>query len=336
MIDFTKCEELINNYLGSEKKKRILYNNEIYLLKFPDPVREKNNSLSYVNNQFSEYIGCHIFKELGVTVQQTQLGIYCEENKNKICVACRDFENDGMHLYEFAKLANSVTNSPQKFSTRIEDVYEVIKKTDVIKDKQSIIDGFWDIFVVDCLIGNTDRHLDNWGVVQNKNSEITISPVYDCGSSLFPLISEKNASELLNNLTEMKNISYNVKSVYKMNDKPVFYRDIGIIDNNDFKNALFRIGKRIDLKKIECIIDNTPYLSPIYKKFYMTSIKIRYDLIMKEPIKRISIKKEEVNLNMPKSMKERIQKAKKEKNKSVIKPIQKELNKLKNNKTEER
>ncbi|MEG1411712.1 MAG: HipA domain-containing protein [Terrisporobacter sp.] len=296
MIDFTKCEELINNYLGKKKKKRIVYNNEIYLLKFPDSFRENNNSLSYVNNQFAEYIGCHIFKELGITVQETQLGIYCEKNKNKVCVACRDFENDGMQLYEFAKLANSVTNSSHKFATRIEDVYEVIKKAYVIKDKQSIIDGFWDIFVVDCLIGNTNRNLNNWGVVQNINSEITIAPVYDCGSSLFPLITEKNASELLNDLAEMENISYNVKSIYKMNDKPIFYRDIGIINNNDFKNALFRIGNRIDLEKIEVIIDNTPYLSSIYKKFYMTSIKIRYDLILKEQIKRISIEKEGANL----------------------------------------
>lgn len=65
MIDFTECEELINTYSGSEKKKKIIYENKIYLLKFPDPIREEGNSLSYMNNQFSEYIGCHIMQSLG-------------------------------------------------------------------------------------------------------------------------------------------------------------------------------------------------------------------------------------------------------------------------------
>ena len=37
MIDFTDCKELISTYGGSEKKKRIIYNNKIYLLKFPFP-----------------------------------------------------------------------------------------------------------------------------------------------------------------------------------------------------------------------------------------------------------------------------------------------------------
>ena len=62
MIDLTHCQETINTFGGSEKKKRILYDHRIYMVKFPDPVRELHNSLSYMNNQFSEDIGCKIFK----------------------------------------------------------------------------------------------------------------------------------------------------------------------------------------------------------------------------------------------------------------------------------
>ena len=42
MIDFTKSVEELNTYKGSEKKKTLIYNNKRYLVKFPDPVREKN------------------------------------------------------------------------------------------------------------------------------------------------------------------------------------------------------------------------------------------------------------------------------------------------------
>lgn len=41
MIDFTNAIEEFNNYKGSEKKKTLIYNNKKYLVKFPDPVREK-------------------------------------------------------------------------------------------------------------------------------------------------------------------------------------------------------------------------------------------------------------------------------------------------------
>jgi len=65
MIDFTKADEELNAYKGSEKKKTLRYENKKYLVKFPDPVREKNKNISYINNSFSEYVGSNIFKIIG-------------------------------------------------------------------------------------------------------------------------------------------------------------------------------------------------------------------------------------------------------------------------------
>lgn len=56
MIDFTNAIEEFNNYQESEKKKTLIYNNIKYLVKFPDPIMEKNKNISYINNAFSEYI----------------------------------------------------------------------------------------------------------------------------------------------------------------------------------------------------------------------------------------------------------------------------------------
>lgn len=286
MLDFTNCKEILSDYGGSEKKIKIIINDENYLLKFPDPIREKKNTLSYVNNQFAEYIGCQIAKELGVPVQETMLGIYRTGEKEKVCVACRDFENDGLTLFEFSALANNITSSDTKYTTKIEDVYEVINKHPLIIDKQKIIDGFWNIFVVDCLIGNPDRHLDNWGIVSDKNGNIDIAPIYDCGSCLLPLYTKERMQNLLNEKTEIKNEAYNVKSVYKLNDKRIFYRDISKIDNLDFKRALVRIGNRINLDKINEIILDTPYLSDVHKEVFIKCIEIRYNNIMKKEIEK--------------------------------------------------
>lgn len=53
MVDFTNCIEEINNFSGSEKKKTLIYDNKKYLVKFPDPIREKNKNISYISNAFS-------------------------------------------------------------------------------------------------------------------------------------------------------------------------------------------------------------------------------------------------------------------------------------------
>lgn len=87
------------------------------MLKFPDPSRAKKIQQSYINNQFSEYIGCHIFESVGIPVQKTLLGIFKDVDKNqKICVACRDFKNDGIELSEFSKLPNSITSITSSIS----------------------------------------------------------------------------------------------------------------------------------------------------------------------------------------------------------------------------
>ena len=97
-VDFTNSIEKVCEYGGSEKKKKIIYNGEVYLLKFPDPIREKNMPLSYINNVFSEYIGCKIFESVNIPVQKVILGIYNEkqekEVKQKVVVACKDFTNE--------------------------------------------------------------------------------------------------------------------------------------------------------------------------------------------------------------------------------------------------
>lgn len=82
MIDFTESIEELNNYKGSEKKKTLIYKNKKYLVKFPDPVREKNKRISYINNAFSEYIGSNIFKLSGFNTQNTILGTYTYKRKN--------------------------------------------------------------------------------------------------------------------------------------------------------------------------------------------------------------------------------------------------------------
>lgn len=127
MINFTYATEELNNFKGSEKKKTLIYDNKKYLVKFPDPIREKNKNISYINNAFSEYIGSNIFKKVGFKTQNTILGIYEYNGKEKIVCACEDFTTNDNTLYEFENLALS-TNPDKKIETELSDILEVNEK----------------------------------------------------------------------------------------------------------------------------------------------------------------------------------------------------------------
>lgn len=292
--DFTNCKELINNFGGSEKKKKILYNNEKYMMKFPDPIREINNDLSYMNNTFSEYIGCHIFELCGIPAQKTMLGEYYDKgtNKNKVVVLCRSFENDNLNLVEFSKFLLS-SNFDSKNSDKLElnDIITIFKTNERINTIDNL-NSFFDTLIVDALIGNEDRHQDNFGFVYTDNEDIEkikYSPIYDCGSCLSPLLSDEKMKEIINDEEAFKNQEYNIMYKYCENGKRIYMHQFydNILNNNDLKSALLRVYPKINIDKVNDIINNTEYISDIRKEYLKKAIKLRYDLILIPAYKKI-------------------------------------------------
>ena len=280
MIDITNLKQEINTYGGSELKATYIINGERYMVKMPDPVSRKNLDINYMNNQFSEYIGCHIFASIGIPVQETMLVKIIKNEKEKIAVACKDFLNKDEELIEIGNVSLSLS-AERKDDASIEDVYEMINilSKNYKLTKNDTISRFWDMFVVDTLIGNTDRHLGNWGFIK-KDDILTMAPVYDCGSSLHPLLSEEIQSELMKNPVEFKSKSYNLASVYKMNGKRIFYHEIFKNPPVDLKEAIKRIVPKIDMEKIKEIIVSTEGLSKTQKEYYFKDILLRKEEIL--------------------------------------------------------
>jgi hypothetical protein len=292
LIDFNKAQERANKFLGSERKTTIVYNGELYMLKYPDPVRAKKvkDIMSYKNNQFSEHIGCQIFKSCGFETQDTLLGEFTDkQGKKKIVVACKDFTQNGGELYEFVKFANQTLLDRSSERITIEDVYETVTETNVITNKSEVISKFWDVFVVDALIGNRDRHLGNWGLIE-KDGEFSFSPVYDCGSSLSALLDDDAMKKSLNDATKFKEYSFNVMSCYYMNDKRIFYHEIFKDPPDDLREAIKRIVPKIDMEAIYTIIDTTPQMSDIRKEYLKKAVELRYTQIILPALKRIQAK----------------------------------------------
>ena len=285
MIDITNYKQEINNYGGSELKATYIINGEKYMVKMPDPIRKKTLDLGYMNNQYSEYIGCHIFESVGIPVQKTMLVKLNKDGKEKIAVACKDFLNPGEELIEISNVSLSLSTE-KKYKISIEDVYEIINKMSVNYklDENKLISNFWDMFVVDTLIGNTDRHFGNWGFIK-KGDIISFAPVYDCGSSLHPLLSENEQIKLMSDSIAFKNSSYNIASVYTMNNKKIFYHEIFKNPPVDLKEAIKRIVPKIDIEKIKEIIASTEGLSKTQKEYYFKDILLRKEEILDKAYK---------------------------------------------------
>ena len=277
MIDFTNAIEEFNNYRGSEKKKTLIYNNKKYLVKFPDPIREKNKNISYINNAFSEYVGSNIFKIIGFKTQNTILGKYEYKGKEKIVCACEDFTDDENVLYEFENLALS-TNPDKKIETELKDIMEVIEENKMI-DTKSTKQKFWDMFIIDGLIGNTDRHNGNWGFLLNKKTGyVEFSPIYDCGSCLNPMLEDQSIEKI--NKTELKNLAINCYSCLKENGRKINYMTfIKQKENKDCNNAIKRIFLNININEIKKFIDSIECISNVRKEFYKEIIGQRYSII---------------------------------------------------------
>lgn len=279
MIDFTNAIEEFNNYKGSEKKKTLIYNNKKYLVKFPDPIKERNKNLSYKNNAFSEYIGSNIFEICGIKTQKTLLGTYKYREKEKVVCACEDFTDEENLLYEFENLALS-TNPDKRIETEIKDIMEVIEENKMISTEKTKKE-FWKMFIIDSLIGNTDRHNGNWGFILNKKTgKIDFAPIYDCGSCLNPMIEDEEIERISD--IELKNLAINCYSCLKENGKKINYMSyIKQMKNIECNNAIKNIFNDIDINKIMIFIDGISCINETRKEFYKNIIKQRYDMIEK-------------------------------------------------------
>ena len=70
--------------------------------------------------------------------------------KKTVC-ACLDFTDDENELYEFESIALSA-NPDKKIGTELEDILEILRNNKLF-DYNFIQEKFWDMFIIDSIIG---------------------------------------------------------------------------------------------------------------------------------------------------------------------------------------
>lgn len=273
-INFDSCPLSKRYYGGSEEKIGIKYDNSYYMLKF-----QKKTLFGVRHNTVSEYLGSHIYSLLGVDAQDTLLGIY----KGKEVVACRDFIDENEFFVPFNDVGESTIESDKDlYQYTYDDIYGLLYANKKLTNVEDTVSSFFDIFIVDALLGNFDRHGGNWGFIK-KDDKYRLAPVFDNGSCLYPnMIDEDMMRLIINDENEINRRIYSFPtSQIKLNGEKSSYFDV--ISSLRFKEvnlALSRIVPRINLEKINELIDSVSSLSEIHKLFYKAMIRNRFEKIL--------------------------------------------------------
>ena len=285
MPDFTNCKRLYDRvYNGANGKKiAIEYEGEPYMLKFPPSGENKPTELSYTNGCISEHIASSIFNMVGIPAQETILGTFEVGGKSKIVCACKDFTADGSRLFDFCSIKNTVIDSEHGGTgTELSDILDTIEKQQYV-DPTILLEHFWNVFVVDALLGNFDRHNGNWGFLYyDATKTATLAPVYDCGSCLLPQADERIMNTVLNNDDELNARIYRFPtSAIKVDGRKINYYDfLQAAENQDCNDAVMRMVPRINMDEICAFIEEVPFLDATQKKFYQVYLTARHQRII--------------------------------------------------------
>lgn len=264
LIDFTNCPISTKYYEESSmKKNNILYQNEKYLLKYMEKniakhYKVSDNQITYFNSIYSEYISCNIAKLLGLNVQEIFLGYEKDEkepSKYIPCVACKNFCDVAENIISFDTIYKIISKEENKnYDKRdLNDVLEIISKQNFI-DKDKFRDFFIEMFLFDAFIGNFDRNLKNFGILENQiTNSYKISPIYDYASSLHPKASKLRIKKIeesfyKNQINLEKEALFKPKSYFTINKERINYYDFFInsnYDKNIFSKSILKLFPQI-------------------------------------------------------------------------------------------
>ncbi len=280
-IDFSDCKLSGKYYGGSERKLGIIWNGDDYMLKF-----QKQTAFGRRNNHISEYLGSHVFELCEFSAHKTFLGYWNHEQ----VVACKDFNVAGKQFVPFNEVGESTLDQDKEaYQYDYEDIMQMLRDNSKLTNVSQTISAFWEIYIIDALLGNFDRHGSNWGFIK-ENNHYSMAPVFDNGSSLYPaLVDEDEMRHVMASQEETdKRIFTFPTSQVKLNGKKSsYYEVIYSLEFPECNQALRNVYQRIEMENIQKLIEYTPLISDIQKMFYMHMIQARYEKIIKASYDRL-------------------------------------------------
>lgn len=96
-------------------------------------------------------------------------------NKNDYVSVCESYLTDDMISVATFYNYNAAVNQ----SLRPRDMW-----SDLLSHSAPIVQDTCQMLHIDAIVGNQDRHLNNWDIVKYRNGEVKVAPMFDFGASL--------------------------------------------------------------------------------------------------------------------------------------------------------
>lgn len=137
-----------------------------------------------------------------------------------------------------------------------------------------------------------DRHGANWGFIK-ENNRYTLAPIFDNGSCLFPnLVDESEMMEIIESEEETDKRIYRFPtSQVRLNGKKSsYYEVISSLQYEECNEALRYVMQKLDMTKVEKLIDDTPLISDVQKTFYKHMLTARYNKILLASLEKLDLR----------------------------------------------
>lgn len=200
---------------------------------------------------FNEWLASQISKRLGF--------YYCNyfvewTDKTKLISKCENFVSEDEEIIS----AYDVFKSEKK-PNNINDYefyIQILEKNNVLNARKNVED----MFILDYLMLNTDRHLKNFGVIRNVNTLewVRTTPIFDTGQSMEcdKYLDEMNFSSGTGKF--FTNTNKNYEDILKVIGKDIVNIDIHKLDGlcDEYRSLLEKYKDKLDMssKRIEKLV----------------------------------------------------------------------------------
>ena len=178
---------------------------ERWLMKYATSNRSQGNVEYRKGDDWAERIACGIAEAIGIPVAPVELAFEQTSEQTLYGTVCRSVLQEGESLVNGDELmwqvGISVSNRRRELYT-VEAVSQALAEVDPPTSADEEL-ATWDVFVgylfLDALIGNTDRHEENWSIIRplQADGRRRLAPTFDHASSLGFQLSDQQKQERL-------------------------------------------------------------------------------------------------------------------------------------------
>ena len=187
-VDVTDWTLVGDEVLGTKPKRWIAHpgSAERWLLKDATYSRRADGTNYRKGDDWAERIAAGVAERMGIPVAQIELATYVRYDETRVGVISKNVLAQGETLLHGNELLREPVVDRHRSGYTLEAVCEVLES---VRPPAGIGEAFsaWDVFagylLLDAVVGNTDRHEENWAVIRRGDLR-RLAPSFDHASSL--------------------------------------------------------------------------------------------------------------------------------------------------------